>query len=342
MTTTLTSTYYVDAAGGSDTNSGLSATTAWQTLDQVSKQTYGPGARILLKAGQRFAGVLAPQWLGLGGQAHCGGPRHGTGDRPALDGNGAAYTLRLDNQQYWEVNNLEITNYNAAEEGGLTLAQWEANNVTQWASVVQPPQYAVTRTKKFGLLVSAQDIGAVKHLHFVNINMHGINGFIDNDRDDSKFNGGMFFDIGGTAVPTYFDDLLIEKCRIADVDRTGVSNRSSWTNRTLSTSVNWTPTLNYVIRGNTFERIGGQRPDCAGFQNPLIERNLFDHCAIKTPGNAGFNFDTDGALWQFNESRFTKANVKDTGRPAAWTATTRASGHHYAVQLPPTTPTTAR
>ncbi|AMR27554.1 hypothetical protein A0257_10900 [Hymenobacter psoromatis] len=195
----------------------------------------------------------------------------------------------------------------------MTLAQWEANNVSQWANATQPTaQYAVTRTKKFGILVTAQDQGAVHHLHFVNINMHGINGFIDNSVDDSKFNGGMFFDIGGSTTPTYFDDLLVQGCRIADIDRTGVSNRSTWTNRTVNSSVNWTPTLNYVLRNNTFERTGAQGLIVRDSKNPLIEHNLFDHCSVKTSGNACFNFDTDGALWQFNESRFTRANVGDT------------------------------
>ncbi|AMR27553.1 hypothetical protein A0257_10895 [Hymenobacter psoromatis] len=95
----LTGTYYVDATGGSDANTGLSATAARQTLTQVSAQTFGPGAHILFKAGQRFSGVLF-----AGGSGTAAAPivvdQYGTGARPALDGNGTSYTLRLDNQQY--------------------------------------------------------------------------------------------------------------------------------------------------------------------------------------------------------------------------------------------------
>jgi hypothetical protein len=47
-------TYYVDASTGNDTNDGLSAGSAWQTLSFVNAQAFLPGDRILLKCGESW------------------------------------------------------------------------------------------------------------------------------------------------------------------------------------------------------------------------------------------------------------------------------------------------
>jgi hypothetical protein len=44
-------TYYVDAASGSDTNSGTSESAAWKTIAKVSGISFAPGDRILFKRG---------------------------------------------------------------------------------------------------------------------------------------------------------------------------------------------------------------------------------------------------------------------------------------------------
>jgi hypothetical protein len=69
--------------------------------------------------------------------------------------------------------------------------------------------------------------------------------------------------------------------------------------------------LNIIIRNNTFSNTGANAVIVRVADHPLIERNLFDHCVIKASGNAAFNFNTDNAIFQYNESRFTKANVGD-------------------------------
>ncbi len=49
-------TYYVDATGGNDANTGLSPDVAWKTLDKVNRSTFGPGDSILFKRGEVFRG----------------------------------------------------------------------------------------------------------------------------------------------------------------------------------------------------------------------------------------------------------------------------------------------
>jgi hypothetical protein len=51
-------TYYVSPSG-SDSNSGLSPSTAWQTIAHVNAQTYVAGTHVLFQGGQTFAGAVA-------------------------------------------------------------------------------------------------------------------------------------------------------------------------------------------------------------------------------------------------------------------------------------------
>jgi len=49
-------TYYVDATGGNDNNSGTNITSAWKTIDRVIDETFLPGDNILFKRGEVWTG----------------------------------------------------------------------------------------------------------------------------------------------------------------------------------------------------------------------------------------------------------------------------------------------
>ncbi len=78
--------YYVDATNGSDSNNGLSPTSAWRTLAKVRSRTYGAGDQILLKRGEtwreQLRSCMAP--------GHRGRPitvgAYGTGAKPLILG----------------------------------------------------------------------------------------------------------------------------------------------------------------------------------------------------------------------------------------------------------------
>lgn len=304
--------YYVDAIAGKDSNEGTSSKTAWKTLQKINATVFTPGDKILFKSGQQWIGQLHPK-----GSGRINAPiligKFGDGKSPLIAGNGIANgALRFHNQQYWEVADLEITNYLAEEEGGQSLADWEQHNQDKYVVPTLPPQLANKNVAKYGIYVTAEDAGEIAHLYFKNLEIHGVNGYINQADELSKENGGVFFKITGTKKPTYFNGVLIEACNIHDVDRTGVLLvTSTWSQRTLTTNTNWTPSLNIVIRNNKFRNTGANALVVRVARNPLMEHNLFDHCAIKASGNASFSFNSDGALWQYNECRFTKANVDD-------------------------------
>ena len=306
----LTGTYYVDAENGDDLNSGLTESDAWKTLQHLNRQIFGPGARLLFKAGQEWEGTFQPSGKGAEGNPFVIGS-YGEGARPAIHGNGAPSAIHIRNTEYFILRDLEVTNYNASEEDGLTLLNWEENNVAEWFEADNPPQYTSGNTMKTGVRITATDMGEVNQIHLDNLHVHGVNGAINQSSEETKNNGGIFIEITGSEVPTWFNGLLIENCLIHDVDRTGLSNTSSWSTRTLTTNENWTPSLNFVIRNNVFERAGANALIVRVAKDPLIENNLFHQNGIKGSGNAAFNFNTDGAVWQFNESRFTKKNQND-------------------------------
>lgn len=314
----LATNYYIDSVSGDDGNSGTSQMAAWETLANINTTTFQPGDSILFKAGQSWTGTIKPQGSGSSGNPIVIG-MYGSGSRPALNGDGSSNctvepgqtkycTILLYNQEYWVIRDLEITNYDSSEESSITLSEWESDNETDYANVTNPGKYTGTNTKKCGVLVQANDVGELSQLHFINLEVHGVNGQIS-----QKHNGGIFFRIFnfGSETPTYFDDILIEDCYIHDVDRTGISNESDYDNRTLSTNTDWTPTTNLVIRNTSFERTGANALIVRVADNAVIENCHFDHCSIKESGNAAFNFNTDNTIWQYNEFEYTKANVGD-------------------------------
>lgn len=306
----LTGTFYVDAVEGDDSDDGLTEQSAWKSLQHVNLQRFGPGATILFKSGQEWEGTLQPTGTGEEGNPFVIG-NYGEGPRPAIHGNGAPSAIHIRNAAYFVVRNIEITNFNPDEEAGISPEQWEENNITEWFEADNPPQYTSGNTMKTGVRITASDMGEVNQVHLDNLHVHAVNGAINQSSEDTKNNGGIFIEITGSSVPTWFNGLLIEDCHIHDVDRTGLSNTSSWSSRTISTNDNWTPSLNVVIRDNTFERAGANALIVRVAKDPVIEHNLFHQNGIKGSGNAAFNFNTDGAVWQFNESRFTKKNQND-------------------------------
>ena len=78
-------TYYVDATGGADGNTGLSSGSAWQTLTKVNSITYSPGDSILFKKGEIWYGSIV-----VGASGNAINPitysSYGTGAKPRIEG----------------------------------------------------------------------------------------------------------------------------------------------------------------------------------------------------------------------------------------------------------------
>lgn len=298
-------TYYIDSSNGSDTNDGLTASSPWQTLDRVNSIMLSPGSRVLFKRGETWLGKLVPQGSGSREKPIRIGA-YGEGSKPVLMGldKNESYIIRLHNQEYYEIDDLE-----------LTYEDQTPNSTDENA--------------KIAIYVSARDLGAVEHLHFTNLYLHDIeNNMSGGDAAlDTKRLGGIHLAITGTTTPTYFDDVLIEGCVFKNVDRGGFSNLSSWDERSAistfgediigtdggsSRTDDWVPSLNIVFRHNRFEHIGGNGIIVRNANKPIVEYNYFYFNGEDISGNATFCFNTDSALFQFNEAAYTVFNTGDT------------------------------
>lgn len=190
-------------------------------------------------------------------------------------------TISLVNQPFWELRNLEVTNT------------------------------GTTDADRVGIYIGAQDYGKVDHVHLVNLIVHDVNGL---DGVTNNANGGIYFNITGSAAPTWFNDVLVEGCYIFRCAQRGLSGPyPTWDTRTPTTNTDWTPSTNVVIRNNLFEHCRRQGLVWRVAKDVLIEHNIFANCSDGGHGNAMFVFNTDDAIIQMNEAYGTR--YEESGDP---------------------------
>jgi hypothetical protein len=197
-------TYYVDSATGLDVNNGTAPQRPWKSLDRVNEHIFKPGDRLLFKAGSRYIGQLKPQGSGTftnGTATPIRIGRFGDGPHPRIDAEGQFLdTLLLRNVEFWEVQDLELTNL------GTNRQPWQT-----------------------GVRVVTDGFGTMRHIHLRNLFVHDVNGDLNKNREGC----GIFFESRG-ANASHFDDLLIENCHVVRTDRNGICQRSSSRARSLN------------------------------------------------------------------------------------------------------------
>ncbi|MCR8643409.1 DNRLRE domain-containing protein [Paenibacillus sp. N1-5-1-14] len=273
------SNYYVDAASGNDTNSGTSASDAWKSLNKLNSTTFAPGDQILLKAGSVWNGQLWPKGSGTSGNPIVI-DQYGTGNKPIINGNGTQYpantsgAVMLYNQEYWEINNMEVTNYSTT----------------------------ITSSRS-GILVYNNEEGLKNHIVIRNTYVHDVN----SDPNGNKNSGGIIFfgtHINKDGVATIgrkagFNDVLVENNHVKNVTKEGIRNKSDSGN-----SVYPRINTNIVFRSNVIEDIFGDGMVLAEvLSGAKAEYNIVKNHSMTTSANyAGlWTHYTTGALVQYNE-----------------------------------------
>jgi hypothetical protein len=98
-------TYYLDCSAPQN-GKGTQAS-PWNTPASVNAFPFLPGYQLLVNRGTTCTGALAPK-----GSGSANSPividAYGTGVQPVINGGASQAALTLYNQQYWEINNLEI------------------------------------------------------------------------------------------------------------------------------------------------------------------------------------------------------------------------------------------
>ncbi len=276
-------TYYVDNINGDDSKNGTSPLTPWKTLSKINSTTFQPGDNILFIANGIWTGTLSPKGSGSS-EKQIIISKYGTGSLPLINGNGV-YTnaVTLNNQEYWTVSNLEITNNSGSSDN----------------------------FQRRGIYIVGTNFGTIHNIQLKNLIVRDVNSYLNSGSDSNKNYGGIYIEVTGSSVPTKYDNLLIDGCQIINCDRTGISTSSSWDTRTFTTNTNWTPSTNVIVRNCLIENSGGNGLIIRTAVKPLIERNVLRHCGSKISGNSLFTFNCDDALVQYNEISQTVYNAGD-------------------------------
>ncbi|WP_329171502.1 RICIN domain-containing protein [Streptomyces sp. NBC_01477] len=270
--------YYLDcgaASAGSGTQSA-----PWNSLGSANAHTFAPGDSLLLKRGSTCTGQsLTPKGSGSA-SAPVTIDAYGTGNLPVLAGAGQVTdVVRLSDQQYWEIRDLDISNQGAA---------------------------SATRR---GVHITRTDSGTGTHYVLENLTIHDVNG--DQSKKDDDASAGIFFEVLGNTTRTNFDDVLVQNNTIRTVDRYGIHFWTRWMTRPQLANPNcgttcgaWDPQTRVVVRSNTVTDIGGDAVDLHHTSGALAEYNRIDGFREREPQHCAaglWGWNTDNAVYQFNE-----------------------------------------
>jgi len=278
--------YYVDSANGDDNNSGKSTQKPWKTLGKVNSMVFSPGDVICFKSNAIFEGQFKPQGSGTPDKPIIV-TSYGGDVKPIISGLGVQpATVHLYNIQYWELNNLEITNYND------------------------------TVTVRSGILIDNEDGGILNHIYIKDMYIHDVNGAnLDSNWGYDRINGGIIVYTHGFITKSAFNDILIQRNYIKKVDRSGIFVYSTWSGRdTISEGYGqWFPSTNVVIRNNVLNNIGGDGIVTAVTDGPLVEYNLVTYSNNRSGKNniAIWTANSDNSVFQYNEAAYTQLREGD-------------------------------
>lgn len=277
--------YYIHSELGSDKNPGTRMDVPWKSIDKVNHTIFLPGDSILFASGGIWYGTLMPK-----GSGQPGSPifisSYGKGSLPLIIGKGLTGqgVVRLYNQSFWKISNLEIIN-NAKEPGD-----------------------------RRGVEVIAENYGVIRGICLQNLSIHHIKGIPGND-SRAKRTAGIFIAVSDDRLkPTRFDDILIEGCSIHDVENEGIvlnhekfefsgyPGEGSWDSRKFT---------NVTIRNNVMYNISKNAMIIRMTERGVVEHNVCFQTATMGTGNTIFSRNVKGTVFQYNEGFLNKSHDHD-------------------------------
>lgn len=269
--------YYVDCSSTSPAAVPATGTAGrpLTSLASVNALTLRPGDRLLFKRGTRCVGTLAPRGAGAP-DAPLRIETFGAGSRPVIDGNGAADAVLLQNTQWIELRDLEVTN--AANPG----------------------------TNRRGVHVRLTDYGLGHHYHLQNLYVHDIWG---DDTKSTSGSDGILFSVTGDVKASAFDDVRVVGNRVDGVNRGGIRLVvSEWEQRpevghTGAITKPWTANTRIVVSGNEVRDVGGDGIVVLTARDARVEGNRVHGFQRRSAGyNAGmWPWNSDGTVFRYNE-----------------------------------------
>ena len=272
-------TYYIDSKNGNDQNSALSPNNPWKSLKKVNQQFFQPGDRLLFKAGSRYNGVLEPKGSGTYGNTIVISS-FGVGKKPLINGWGQKlHTLLLHNVEYWQINNLAITNKGKKRQARRT-----------------------------GVTIRAMNAGELHNIELNNLEIYNVNGSLVKKEGAGA---AILIRNGGDNLPTRFIGLKITNNHIHHSARNGIIFHGN------SQRDKWFPNLGVHIKGNLIEQVPGDGIVIIAIDGAIIEHNVLrDFPDILPEGDAAagiWPWSADNTIIQFNEVSGHKAKWDGQG-----------------------------
>jgi hypothetical protein len=100
-------TRFLDCTSVNGSGDGTTPEMPWTSLDQANSYSFQPGDILLLKRGTTCSGSLTPRGSGTEGHPIKIGA-YGVGALPAIAGKGTEAGIKLEDQQQWEISDIEV------------------------------------------------------------------------------------------------------------------------------------------------------------------------------------------------------------------------------------------
>ncbi|MFK4851914.1 carbohydrate binding domain-containing protein [Microbacterium sp. ZW T6_19] len=234
------SDHFVDCSAST---SGLGTQASpWNSLAQVNAMQFGPGERVLFKAGTTCVGQLTPSGSGAAGNP-AALASYGLGAKPIIDGAGVVGpVIKLLNVQQWELSGLEIRNA------------------------------AATPAFRSGILAENSSGTTLSHIVITDMTIRNISGWSGGWYSS---NAGIGIQTDSTTAVSTWNDITIADNSFDHVDRIAVAVTPEGNGRGTG------PTTNVRILNNNIRYSGGDDILVVNGVGALIDGNDAAHGGVK-------------------------------------------------------------
>lgn len=251
--------WYVDC--GAASNGSGTSTSPWNSLGGPNGHTFAPGDQLLLKRGTTCSGRLFPQGNGSA-SAPITITGYGSGAKPIIAGGAVAESaVLLQNQSYWIVDGLEVTNSSATE------------------------------ARRSGILVTINSAATYSGITIRNNDVHDVMGVSDRGADAN----GFYMSHGiGLNVP--LDGALMAGLTISDNYVHDMRGNGIGLYGTDGSNTNVVKNRYVLAQGNKVVRNSNDGIVVCGTDSPLIDHNISDGA-----GTNAINPQNIAAIWAWND-----------------------------------------
>ena len=292
--------YYISSTQGDDSNDGLSLETPFQTLTKLNSMSFSFGDKILFKSGEKWSGMF---WLKGSGNIY--NPiiidKYGGSTKPIIDGDGYQASILIYNDEYIEINNIELLNESSHldETENIKKLNGFGGAENDWGT---------GKNIRFGIKIIS-NMNSLTYFRLNNLFIHDIYPSPTNSDNQHKGYGIKFESQSDQESNDYqnISNVIIENCYITKTGHYGL-----WLQAQGLAGLETYKHDNITIRNNTFFHTGGSGFVSSKTQNLLVENCLFDNSGSSIDprmwkrGSGYWAFDSKNVIVQ--ESQFLNAH----------------------------------